>query len=1580
MDTNSQLSDIIDRTRSNLLDLSLRNRLLNTPRSSTKSKRLDIVDERSDDVFRILVCDQRAMTFLPGRDEKEDANEATAPAGLEIETSRADDNELLERYTDTRLQTKLTLEQLQTRLLSLYYDAVTSEEEQGVSILYLACGFLEWYESPSSDQPRFAPLILIPVDLERPTVTDRFRLKYREGDIATNLSLQGKLAGEFSIALPDVNDGDENLVPSQYYSSVTAAVSSQPRWLVHADDMTLWFFSFAKYLMYRDLDPASWPASRPLTGQPLIRGLLQEGFRGDPPLCGDDDPIDGLIAPAFMTHVTDADSSQSLVIEEVRQGRHLVVQGPPGTGKSQTITNLIATAVKEGKKILFVAEKLAALEVVKSRLDRLGIGPVGLELHSNKANKRMVLEELGKTLDLGRPKVHGTDTVVQQLTAARDALNAHTAAMNAPIEPAAITPYQLLGEMTKFAAGVLLTPTFLLPNPEIWSKAEVEDRSRRLTDFMRHARDLGSPSLHPWRGVRRTLPLLPSDLDGLRRKIEQTLVKLNEAEVAYRKLSELMAVRMPDAPTFQVFQTLHQLGEWVAALPEGADRKAMAGDIWNQEAAGIASIVNRGPNWVEDHNEVDAKVARSGWDADVGNIRRAIAGHGRSWLRWLNSDYRRAVAEFRGLLSIPVPKDHAERLKLLDSLLRVKEHRQSFASGGDEKGRIAFGTVWQSRESDWALFQRLVEWDARGREQKLSRNRGVLPKVAEPQSLLKFLPSLHDSMRGCRESLDQIAAMLELKYAEAFGFAAWNSTILSALRNRLEEWRDSRELLSQWIAYSVRFKELQQYGLGELLKEFVEGRVTPDNAVTLYRQAYCEAVLRHVWQTRPGLTRFDGKSHGNLVEEFKRLDLERIALARAEVAAAHFAGMPHDADRGEMSILRNEISKKRRHMPIRKLLKQAGHAVQAIKPLFMMSPISIAQFLEPGQLEFDIMIMDEASQVPAEDALGAVARAKQIVVVGDSKQLPPTRFFNKVMEDSPAGEDDESFNTGDIESVLGLCLARGLPQRMLRWHYRSRHHSLIAVSNREFYDHKLCVIPSPITMGSGYGLQMQHIKDGVFDRGGKSNNVVEARAVANAILEHARQSPLKSLGVGTFSVAQRDAILDELELLRRQSPGTENFFNTSKAEPFFVKNLENIQGEERDIIFISIGYARDSSGFMAMSFGPLTADGGERRLNVLISRAKERCVVFSSITHDDIDLTRAKTVGPRALKVFLRFAATGEMDTPTTTGAGFDSEFERQVAEALQLHGHTVHNQIGTAGFLIDLAVVDPETPGRYLLAIECDGATYHSSRWARDRDRLREQVLRDRGWQVHRIWSTDWFHRRDEQLRKTLAAIEAAQRFGAACEPPVPIEPVIERDDDAPSGDSEIATTPYTEAEFEVPKSASITDIRVDKLAEFARRVIEIEGPVFRGEVARRLCTLWGYSRLGSRIEEAVERSVEYLLKVKSVIESDGFMSIAGQQSLMVRSRSGTRSPGLRKPEFLPPAEVAEAVQQAVTRNIGSTREEVIVAVARSLGFASTTAKLREAIEARIAELLVVKAIEARENRLYLQSSTRLGAMLASS
>ncbi|HKI20405.1 MAG TPA: DUF4011 domain-containing protein, partial [Isosphaeraceae bacterium] len=431
----------IQNTRRELLDLSARNRLISTPRGFSPGRKIEIVDERSEEVFRLLVRERKAMSFLPGLSEPENdtvEQKETASSHLaQPEEDTTDIGTTDPRHTDLRLQTRLTSERLQGRLLDMYYDAQTYEQEQGVSILYLAMGFLKWYEAPASDKARYAPLLLIPVDLERPSAARRFRLRYREEDVTTNLSLQAKLKGEFGIELPDVPEMEEKS-PTTYFDAVAQAVIDQPRWEVLRNDMVVWFFSFAKYLMYRDLDPDTWPAHSPLGSNSTLSRLLGEGFVSDPALCGEGDQIDGLIPPANLVHVTDADSSQAVVIEEVRRGRHLVVQGPPGTGKSQTIANLIATAVKEGKKVLFVAEKMAALEVVQSRLQRLGLGAICLELHSNKANKKAVLEELARTLSLGRPKPRGSDEQIEALQAATERLNGHAEVMNTALEPAGV--------------------------------------------------------------------------------------------------------------------------------------------------------------------------------------------------------------------------------------------------------------------------------------------------------------------------------------------------------------------------------------------------------------------------------------------------------------------------------------------------------------------------------------------------------------------------------------------------------------------------------------------------------------------------------------------------------------------------------------------------------------------------------------------------------------------------------------------------------------------------------------------------------------------------------------------------------------------------------------------------------------------------------------------------------------------------------------------------------------------------------------------------------------------------------------
>jgi very-short-patch-repair endonuclease len=834
---------------------------------------------------------------------------------------------------------------------------------------------------------------------------------------------------------------------------------------------------------------------------------------------------------------------------------------------------------------------------------------------------------------------------------------------------------------------------------------------------------------------------------------------------------------------------------------------------------------------------------------------------------------------------------------------------------------------------------------------------------------------LRGVFRDAFDELKRMCDLLELSTTAAFDAGKLTEVPLSVLDSRLAEWQGAIEQLNRWVILQRRRGDLVNAGLEPLLPEIDSGTIGTD-ALDRLTLMFSEAAMKLAYAQCDAIAAFDGVTHSRIVDEFRELDQRRIELARHETACAHFAGMPTGGDYGAVGIIRGEIRKKRRHKPIRRLLTEAGHAVQAIKPVFMMSPISIAQFIEPGVLDFDLLVIDEASQVRPVEAFGAVMRSRQSVVVGDNRQLPPTSFFDRMSgsDDDEIEEDDETTSAADVESILDLCVARNFPQRMLQWHYRSRHHSLIAVSNREFYQDRLFVIPSAERDGVNRGLQFRHVTNGVFDRGKSRTNRQEARAVATAMIEHAHCTPRLTLGVGTFSVAQRDAILDELELLRRDHPETEEFFSLTSTESWFVKNLENIQGDERDVIFISIGYGFDASGYFSMNFGPLNREGGERRLNVLISRARERCVVFSSIKADNVDLRRTSAIGVKSLKTFLHFAETGRLDTAEATVRDFDSDFEINVAEAIQSLGYQVDQQVGMAGFFIDLAVVDPDCPGRYLLGVECDGATYHSARWARDRDRLRQAVLEDHGWALHRIWSTDWFQSQHDQLRKLAATIEGQrlrnrndesessenQHYDNISDDEVMVDAAengIERDSTRDDEDAETGfeCSDYEEARFQVEMmSEEIHLLSIEELSNVATRVVHVEGPIHENEVVRRMTTLWGLARTGRRITDAVHAAIKCAEKSGKIRSAGEFYWHSDQTDFPIRNRERVKSAGLKKPEMLPPCELQSGICEFVAHHVSTTPDETVKAIGRMLGFRSTSRQLRERIEAEIDALIV--------------------------
>lgn len=1558
------IRDRLLKERHSLLDLSTRNRLLNTPLRTRNNRAIEIVDEKAEEIFRLLTSG-KSLSFLPGiqlsEEEKADLDpEDNITGGI----PQPDDGEAVDergvaaRHSDTRLQTRLTSEGLQKRLFDIWYDAQTLEQEQGVNILYLALGLLRWFDSDSSEIQRHAPLVLLPVTLERTSAADRFKLRWREEAPSPNLTLQAKMRAEFGLVIEDFKDEDE-VDLTGYYAKVAETVAKQARWEVLPDAMVLGFFSFAKFLMYRDLDPDNWPDDVGIEKHEMISALLRDGFPESAPLVPDNANIDEVVKPPELHHVVDADSSQTVVIAEAAGGRSLVVKGPPGTGKSQTITNVIAAAVARGKKVLFVAEKMAALEVVHRRLRQVGLGPLTLELHSNKSNKRAILEELKRTRDAQHRQPRGDATVIRKLGETSDSLNAFARRLHTPLTPCELTPQKILGQLTtaQKAGG----PTgFKLDGAESWCRADVEKRKAVIHDVAERRRAIGVVPEHVWRGVRRGAldPVERAEIEAELRRLADILAQLEDcARAASSELSAPDAVTVGDLPAALCFLN-------VSPLPIGLDRSSLTHSAWIDSET-LQDVLAAGRSLVHAADQADKVINEVGRNADYTVMRSVIVTRGVSLFRFFSGEYRAQISLLRSYLKEPLPKKQQDQIKLIDIVISAQNAERAFQAVAPLG--VAFGAAWKGVRSDWDLLDTFLKW-RKENEGLPDEVWGRLASTSATEKIEKARVFVASFLPHFERGLGKLVEELDLDIKRAFDTGDVNSIPLRALTDRLNNWLDDMEGLSQFITFASRTRELSRLGMSSLEDGLHDGFLDHTSLMSAFDQAYANVLRVALFNAWPELREFDGEGHNNLVSAFRQFDRARIDLAQEQIVASHAEGRPRGAAGiGPLGVLNAEIARRRGHLPIRILLERAGAAIQQLKPVFMMSPLSVAQFLKPGSIEFDLLVMDEASQIEPVDALGSVARARQIVVVGDERQLPPTAFFKKLTGEEDPEEDDEGvlIQAKDAESILDLALAKGVPYRMLSWHYRSKHQSLIAVSNKEFYENKLFIVPSPYDAIAGMGLKFNLLKNTSYDRGGTRTNPGEARAVAEAAIQHARSCPEQTLGVATFSVAQRQAILKELELLRRANPDLEEFFSSSSHEPFFVKNLENIQGDERDVIFISVGYGKTETGYLSQSFGPLNREGGERRLNVLISRAKQRCEVFCNFTGADIDLERTRARGVAALKMFLTFAETGHFGLGEVTGTDFDSDFERDVCERLQAQGYDVKRQIGASGFRVDLAISDSEKPGRFILGIECDGAQYHSSRSARDRDRLRQQVLEAHGWIIHRIWSADWYLRPQAEMKKIEDAIAGAKSEWAARDEEgfksrraVPVSFEGERVDDvevitAVVGDDAPHVADrhyYLEANFPVRTSIEPHNAPLGEMTGYVAKIVEIEGPIHLDEIVTRIRMLWGLARAGSRIREAVERAVHAATQ-NGRIKGETFFSAPGQP-IVARDRSLVSSTSLRKPEMLPPVEVDQALMELVEANFGAGRDDLIQAAARIFGFSSTSAQLRSVLSEGIQRL----------------------------
>lgn len=1573
------IKDTLQTQRRVLLDLTYRNRLLNLPKKPS-SRSITVHDELSEQVLSLLL-NKKALSFspirgadleeeLPAEERIEDQDEAIL---VQPENDEVDERGIALRHTDTKLQTKLKSEHLQKRLLEIYYESRTMLEEQGVNVLYLAMGQLRLQDRAGSEEFRHAPLVLLPVTLERKSARERFVMKWSEEDLQENLSLREKLRVDFGIVLPDFPES-EGFDITAYFAAIREVVTRQPGWEVLEDSIQLGFFSFAKLLMFLDLDAAKWPEGKAIDANELVAGLLGDGFAeadvGIPDASAAS--LDELIPVSELKHIMDCDSSQALAIEAVRRGQNVVIQGPPGTGKSQTIANLIATAVSDGKRVLFVAEKMAALEVVKRRMEKVGLGPLCLELHSNKANKKSVLEDLGRTLGLGAPAHADIRGANQRLDDLRTQLNNHARSMHGPTGVAALTPYRIVGMLSRLLPKVG-RPPYRLPLASSWTLAEAEHRAAVIGEVCEQLARVGNPACNHWRGVAHP-PVMRPQAEDLVASVEGLKATLERTVAAGAALAQDLGLADPES--IEETSRLCAIGEQLTKAP-AFDRNTISAGVWSAGVEALKESLRSGRTLSEVQARREAQVTPLAWDMDWLPQRLTIAASGTSLFRILNGSYRQAVNQLRSVVKGGLPKPYEQRLSLLDDLIAGRKAQAGLASVATT-AKAAFGSVWRDRETDWDLADSILAWVEQKSISVSGINlRDVAARIDDRPVLESLIAGARDAIAACNATFEAVVSSLRLDPAVALDGVSFQQTPLQRLVDRATAWSGDVNGLLAWVSYAEVKRRSDELGLEPVTSSFDQHPERHANAVDQFWAAFYLQQLDDASRQYPDLPKFDGRRHEGLVEEFRVWDRKRLAMAQVEAAQAHHKGMPKAAvGVGTLGTLRSEIARKRGHMALRKLFRVCSSPIQAIKPVFMMSPLSVAQFLEPGAIEFDLLVIDEASQVEPVDALGAIARCKQIVVVGDDKQLPPTSFFSRVVGNDELDETDEGAQAKDLESVLSLCAAKGLPQRMLQWHYRSRHESLIAVSNKEFYEGNLFIVPSPDRERRQLGLRFHHLPEGRFDRGNSYKNHVEAVAIAQAVIDHARTRPDLTLGVGAMSVRQRQAITDEIELARRQHPELEHFISRHEHEPFFVKNLENIQGDERDVILISIGYGRSKGDDkMYQNFGPLNADGGHRRLNVLITRARERCEVFSSIVADDIRVDERTRLGVIALKTFLKYAQSGDLGVPLMTGRGADSPFEEAVQDVLAKHGFQVDNQVGVAGFFIDLAVVDPEVPGRYLLGLECDGATYHSAPSARDRDRLRQEILEAHGWAIHRIWSTDWFQRGQVETDRLLNAIAAAKanRSKPASRTPsrpseLPAEPVRR---EAQLAEQAVPTLsqPYQQASF-TPGNADLAphEVPIGSMAYTVERIIQAEGPIHEDEIVARVRDLWGLGRAGGRIQAAVHDALGHAAR-KGTFSVESNCYRIKDALVPVRDRSEAASRTLKKPELLPPQEIREAILALVREAHGIRREEVATAASRMLGFLATSQQLRERIDQQLDLLLAKSQLADEGNVLTLHS-----------
>lgn len=815
---------------------------------------------------------------------------------------------------------------------------------------------------------------------------------------------------------------------------------------------------------------------------------------------------------------------------------------------------------------------------------------------------------------------------------------------------------------------------------------------------------------------------------------------------------------------------------------------------------------------------------------------------------------------------------------------------------------------------------------------RLSENpwRGTLVKIVTQnfkEDLVQELSGLDDALIVLDESLIEVLSTFELKDACS--------------------WKGALRTIS--LFNTIFTEKIEQYD--NML----------ENVPDIFKRRFYTLWTQAVIGNKKVIEQFRRHNHDEKVRRFVSLDKKQLMIAQERVRQNVINNFP-DTNRfltanDELSILQKEIGKKRRIMPLRKLFKSIPNLLLKLKPCMMMSPLSVTYFLEAESYEFDIVIFDEASRIFPQDAIGSIFRGKQVIIAGDSKQLPPTNFFatSTSNDDDFDVEDEDDVSAEIYDSILEETTGV-LPKCTLLWHYRSKHENLIAFSNQEIYKNELVTFPSSVDFGADLGVEFVFVENGIYE--GKGRNTGEARRCVELVKQHIDKHPNRSLGIIAFSESQQKTIALEIQKFREQNPEYEEFFVEDKEDEFFVKNLENVQGDERDTIIFSVSYAktkeqRDNNRLMALRFGPLGQKGGERRLNVAITRAKCNIKLVSSILPSDIDLSRTESEGIKMLRQYIEFALNGSSTLRIGQTVSEKDAFLDVIAEYLVSHGYKIRKYVGCSGYKIDIAIFHPKNDDCFVAGIECDGFSYASAKNARDRDHLRKSVLEAMGWKIFRVWSPEWKARQEIERQKLLNFVETVIKdFSKEIKPEItavrsktiPSEVFTEDVDKhsiakTQSGKLEFdASNPFGFSEYveaiwhEAPRL--IQFLGDDRIAEEIKYIVSIEQPIYIDLLYQRMAGAFHHQKATAPVRNTVDRVMKGN-KLKNIVikDTDGFVTMVGFNDFKVRISANGDSP--RQINFISPNEIGLAMLAVADQAIGLSAEGLIDATAKALGYA---------------------------------------------